>query len=354
MEPQISRTTQNAVSNSRSPMNRPWFIAVIDKLPGPRWLDAVILGICWMGLDAGVSVLFGLLSGGSLLTDPSLPRHWVRHSFLLGYLGWAAHYVTARFSQSANLLQPVMSLAPKSCEKLHDEWLFYERRALRYAALMGVAFAIGLHFTVVGMPRASFVYWWLLLARMFLCSVWVPCLYMACVCIGRLRFLVRSTRISLFDSRPLRPLAVLGLVLSLVAVVGVSGAMLMPLPLGGQENYLFSGAVAALTLVFAIASAVAPAQAIHSKIREAKNAELDRVLRAIEGDRDAFASSPMSRHADSIVGVHILDYREKVQAVQEWPFTVDMLRTLFLYLLIPFASWIAGALVERVIDAWFG
>ena len=130
--------------------------------------------------------------------------------------------------------------------------------------------------------------------------------------------------------------------------------MLMPFPFGAQENYLFSGAIAALTLAFAIASALAPAQAIHQEFQGAKNAELDRVVRTIGGDRDAFAGSPMSRHADAIVGVQLLDYREKVQVVQGWPFTADMFRTLFLYLLIPFASWITGALTERVIEAWFG
>ena len=41
-------------------------------------------------------------------------------------------------------------------------------------------------------------------------------------------------------------------------------------------------------------------------------------------------------------------------AVSEWPFDARSLGRLGLYLLIPLASWIGGALVERALDRALG
>ena len=47
----------------------------------------------------------------------------------------------------------------------------------------------------------------------------------------------------------------------------------------------------------------------------------------------------------------LIAYEARITAVREWPFETATLRRFLLFLLIPLASWIGGALVERVVNA---
>jgi hypothetical protein len=44
-------------------------------------------------------------------------------------------------------------------------------------------------------------------------------------------------------------------------------------------------------------------------------------------------------------------YRSTIEAVPEWPFNTPALTRFLLYLAIPVGSWIAGAIVERLVDS---
>ena len=46
----------------------------------------------------------------------------------------------------------------------------------------------------------------------------------------------------------------------------------------------------------------------------------------------------------------LLAYQERVEATREWPFDSSTLFRFGLYLLIPVATMVGGALVERVVD----
>ena len=52
--------------------------------------------------------------------------------------------------------------------------------------------------------------------------------------------------------------------------------------------------------------------------------------------------------------VDLLRYRAEIAATREWPFDAGVLRRFGLYLLIPVASWVLGALVERFVDRVLG
>jgi len=54
--------------------------------------------------------------------------------------------------------------------------------------------------------------------------------------------------------------------------------------------------------------------------------------------------SPQGRLTD------LLAYKTQVESTPEWPFDSSTLLRFGLYLLIPVASMIGGALVERVVD----
>jgi hypothetical protein len=46
----------------------------------------------------------------------------------------------------------------------------------------------------------------------------------------------------------------------------------------------------------------------------------------------------------------LVAYRSLIESVPEWPFNAPLLTRLLLYLAIPLASWVAGAMVERGLD----
>lgn len=112
---------------------------------------------------------------------------------------------------------------------------------------------------------------------------------------------------------------------------------------------------AAMGLVYLIvgtACLVFPSAGLRARVRDLKVAELRRIDRAINGGRAALAESPWRDQLDRLGLVELLAYRREVSALPEWPLDVPVLARFTLYLVIAPASWIAAALVERLIDAW--
>ena len=92
---------------------------------------------------------------------------------------------------------------------------------------------------------------------------------------------------------------------------------------------------------------LAPARMVRSLIRDAKREELERLEPLLRQARDNALTSDTStqgRLAD------LLAYKTQVESTREWPFDSSTLLRFGLYLLIPLASMVGGALVERVVD----
>jgi hypothetical protein len=105
-----------------------------------------------------------------------------------------------------------------------------------------------------------------------------------------------------------------------------------------------------LWMAACVAFAALPATGVRQRIRAEKSAELDRVRAAMDGAPGALEGSSMAAHAAELRGVALLEYRDKVAAVREWPFDASGLRRLALYVFIPPLGWLGGAVVERAID----
>jgi hypothetical protein len=169
----------------------------------------------------------------------------------------------------------------------------------------------------------------------------------------RLSRLARDrVRVRLVDVRELQPFAQNGIRLALfwLLLFAMWVPMLFVLPLGG--NALVAPAL--LLGVGIILSAVAiaiPTVGARRCIREAKVVELDEVRLAIERDRRAAldANHPESAAAATRLP-GLIAYESHIEAVPEWLLDARSLGRVGLYLLIPVASWVAGALVERVVD----
>lgn len=101
-------------------------------------------------------------------------------------------------------------------------------------------------------------------------------------------------------------------------------------------------------LVVGVMALVLPVRGVQRAIRAAKQGELALVDRRIRDVRGA-ALSGAGEEQQRLGG--LLAWRGHVAAISEWPFDTGALLRFTLYLLIPIGSWVAGALVERLIDA---
>ena len=92
---------------------------------------------------------------------------------------------------------------------------------------------------------------------------------------------------------------------------------------------------------------LAPARKVRSLIRDVKREELGRLeplLRQARDDTLTGDASTQGRLTD------LLAYKTQVQSTPEWPFDSSTFLRFGLYMLIPVASMIGGALVERAVD----
>jgi hypothetical protein len=155
---------------------------------------------------------------------------------------------------------------------------------------------------------------------------------------------------SLVDPSPLAPFARAGLRGS---ALWFGGSALASLLFVGASAGWIVALVLVVTVGLGVASLLVPSRGIHLWIRDRKREELARVRVAIARGGAALFAGPAG---DSDAGrlPALIAYEARIAAVREWPFDTATLRRFLLFLLIPLASWIGGALVERVVDAALG
>lgn len=159
--------------------------------------------------------------------------------------------------------------------------------------------------------------------------------------------------VRLFDPDLGRPIARFGLrVMLLFAVVPTLMMGIFQISSPGAEWTLLATWV--LSLVVGAACLVVPSAGLRVRVRELKCAELRRVDRAVQGDDGALAESPMAEQLQQLGLVDLLAYRREVAAVREWPFDTPVVSRFALYVILPPASWVAAALVERFVDQFMG
>jgi hypothetical protein len=158
-------------------------------------------------------------------------------------------------------------------------------------------------------------------------------------------------RVRLLDPEGLRPFASCVLRICRNWFIGSAIAMLM---LFDVKDWLFVIAPIALTTGLGLACLILPALGIHGRLQQAKRAELTRVRAAIEKRRESLFEAEASMTSRAAELPALLAYEARIQQVSEWPFDPSTLLRFSLFVLIPLASWVAGAIVERVVDAALG
>jgi hypothetical protein len=171
---------------------------------------------------------------------------------------------------------------------------------------------------------------------------------------ARLSGLVRSrARISLLDTTRLSPLAQNGTRLALVWLVTFSIGIPTVVVPGGSPFLAGALLVTFIGMASAAVAVAVPLLGARRLLGELKAAELARVRAAIDSARRAALDVPESgagaRAADRLPG--LLAWEARVAEIPVWLLDLSAWRKLALYLLIPLASWVCAALVERLIDS---
>ena len=103
----------------------------------------------------------------------------------------------------------------------------------------------------------------------------------------------------------------------------------------------------AIQLGLGLSILLTPARGVRSLIRAVKRAELARLEPLLRQARDDALTSDVSTQGRL---TDLLAYKTQVESTREWPFDSSTLLRFGLYLFIPVASMVGGALVERVVD----
>jgi hypothetical protein len=158
-------------------------------------------------------------------------------------------------------------------------------------------------------------------------------------------------RIDLLDLAPLAPFGRQGLLFALLWLLMPS---IFALNAMDRSFALPIALLALICVAIATAALLLPVFGVHRRIREAKAAELARVVAAIRGEPAALAGSAIARREASAGLADLIAWRGLVDSAREWPFDASMRLRFLLYLAIPVGSWLGGALVERLLGAALG
>jgi hypothetical protein len=166
------------------------------------------------------------------------------------------------------------------------------------------------------------------------------------------RFIRASVTPRLFDiaiGQPLITIAVrAGLVLAIPAALQTAAivAIANGAGLNWSWQYLFPQVLAGL---LAVAFILVPAAALAKRIRRTKHAEIENINGAINSEISVCDNPIRARELKGGI-LHLLEYRNAVIAIPEWPLNLVNVRLFWIYLLIAPVTWVAAAFVQVIIE----
>jgi hypothetical protein len=334
---------------------RPWFCRFVEAIPAaPVGAAALIAGVI------GAAELIALaLSHGLSNTPIVLDVRLLVFPAAIAYFVCGGWFVVEGWERDVAALRPSLAGPREECARLAHALTHHSRGRLVAATLSGplIPVALDLVSPGAGGPMSQllageplgFEAAYGILEQVLFWMVVLPVLYTAGVVVHRLwRCGRHQVKVDLLDLDALAPFGRFGLRLALFVLA--IPVLLIPAFALGYTVVTVEVLLYAPILLLGLAALVVPSWGAHSAIRAAKTQELERLRRAIHGDRSALAESSLAAHADELSFVDLLAYRNEIRSLREWPFDARAVQRFGLYLLIPLASWVAGALVERAVD----
>lgn len=318
-------------------LGRPWLLH-LHRAPGMTPLRVTVL--------AGVVLTpISVLAGMPVVTPLTL-------AYALGISG----YLILRQQAELRALAPILEAPPDMHERFRDRLVRHPRPLLWSAWLVGPLLMGVVNFTASSVqsllagewPDAAGL-WGLALPALF----WTVFVQMLLVFFRNAwvfhRLGQRHVEIDLLDVAALAPLGRVGVRNLLIFVGGYALAPLALIDAPGAGRSILTGFL--VTAPFSLALLILPVYAVHRRLVQEKRAELDRIRRALHGDRSALAGSPIGHDSEKLPVTSLVLYRETIRQVKEWPVNAPALLRLVAYVVIPVLAWIAAAVVEHWVDA---
>jgi hypothetical protein len=342
------------MSNEDPPPPTLWEIRLVEFFPTPPLVTGALL----IGALTGLAFLYHAFVLGEpvLLSDPegvfpftAGPRNALLSAMLLGYTLASLSYGKTEFERDLSNLDPTAGELPGAIS--HQVLV-----ASRFRGAAGVVglflfnLAMQLHFGSVEAGGSGVGWAWLrdfaphLLYQLILGWAIGRVIYFVSQPNPELDAATRDRPVDLLDLRPFLLIGRVAVRHGLMAIVGTS--LMIPWIFVPMLSPVF----VVMVLLGATASLLAPLFPLRwarRRIGDAKRvalAELDAELRSLRDAESPGDARPAGRMAD------LLAYRSYVESIREWPFDSSTLVRLGLYLLIPVASWVGSAFVERMVD----
>jgi hypothetical protein len=335
----------------------PWSEQLIDA---SRWsparsggLAAAVLVLAFLGLSLAIGRLSLVLTGDAELNVREDVRIGVVLTLLAVYLPAAWTSAVRRARRTVAELEPLLA-GPGAASAVRAAG-HYDRGALRMAGLSGLAAGVCIQLfadwgdEIVLLGLSFETYWHRLMVGTI---AWFAGrgVYGTVVESRRFSRLGRELlTVDLLDPTSVAALPRWGLHSALLGIGAPSILALLFYDFAAAPQ--LPATLAAIVLGMIMLAGVGlllPLRGLRDSIRQAKRRELDWCHEQIRQARAGGAKTSALSLADLVA------YRGLVESVREWPLDAPTLRRFALYLVIPLASWLGGALVERLVDAAVG
>ena len=270
-------------------------------------------------------------------------------SVVVPYVVWMLFRGIARAQHELRALRPVLGLSEDELEALAGSLASCTRR--RLATLLGVGALLALFFQQRNSGRLSWILeapsvadFWLLICGTTGWTVTLIAVWFALRNANALRRLASNVeRLDPFDIDPIRPFGRFGLRIALYTMGGIAifqafSVFVEPSHIKGLRILISSIGVVAAAIIFLL-----PAWGIHQQQRRRKQ----ELLQQVQGE---LAARPELKAGTLRPLLDLLEYRDRIRRISEWPFETPEVLRLALYMVLPLASWVASALVQRLLD----
>lgn len=335
-----------SIANDKSYVS-PWTLRAYEWLPGNPF---------WIGIGFTTCLLLVFFIGRALVDGPRNSsandlRVAITHILQTAYTASAYAYLLITARKTTSDLAPVTRHAPQWSVTInrvgkHPRWVLL---------LVGAAFcfAFGVPTTNATTPETVNpwdwqswnydIYWHRATSVLF--NWWTGCLLYV-IAVESLRLSRLSDAIKSLDLLELpayQPFIRQGQINALLVIGLVSVASLLLV----ESRYgpmLFGAWIS--SGIFAWFVLMLPLRGIRTKIRVAKDRELDWCQQALRAARDELKSGAVERQSIA----EVIAYRTMIDNIRNWPFDNPTLVRFALYVMIPLGSWLGGAFVERGLD----
>ncbi len=272
----------------------------------------------------------------------------------LAYCSAIANFICTRYKKYLQQLRAELTIPNDTFEEFFYRLDHLTLRVQLIALVLApTAFLLvnwqsqGVRRLLAGEPQAFDFYYSLLVAML----AWIVICQLVTLTLVNIRAfskLSKFAKVDLVNTNLLAPFLMVGV--STFWIFALSYAII-PIAFIQDLDLLRPSIMAMLvTLPFAFLVLVIPALSIRSRIRQVRLAELNRVKQALLGEREALRESRLQDEMDSVTTSSLLQYRQYLQTLSDWPADDTALRRLFVYIVVPMVSWAVAFAFEQFVE----